>query len=506
MPNITEFVDVSISVQGKVLQGFNFGSLIGVFTQDVDLNRQSGPYETIEDLEAAGFTAAAAPEVHYWATSVFSQSPSINSVTVGRRVPSTGGDAMQVWQFDASGPTYVDQTDEFNSSAVADWDIFPAVDAIGDAAIFMAPEPFSKLTLDSTGGTAGTVGVVAWEYWDGSAWTALTGVVDGTSSFTAAVSAGQVVSWTLPVNMAPVVINGSTLGYAVRARITTVYTINPVYDSGTLGGDASWDATMTAIQSANPNGFYFVNIESRVKADILAVAAWVTARSQDYFFNAQSSDSDFLNGVASNVGEELQTSGYKKVALWYHATDSGSADGYLDGAVSSRCGAFDLDAPAGVGVWAFKSLEGVTLDTITTAQSNAIYGVNGNMYALTETVVFTSKGTTAYGAPYFIDVATTLAWTKKRSQESILNSMVSTQTKIPYTNGGFNLIATAIQSPQDTGVSAGHYSPDILPTISYLKIKDIPVADKQARIARFQATFVFAGAIQKVVLTIAASF
>lgn len=140
----------------------------------------------------------------------------------------------QVWQVVAVGPTFVDETADANSATAADWQIFPASEAVADYVAIGFRKPFKKVTFDSTGGTAGTVGVVVWEYWNG-AWVALTGVTDGTTGFTAALGANQNLTFTVPTDWVTQSLNGSPLLYYIRARVTTVYTINPVYSSGVIG-------------------------------------------------------------------------------------------------------------------------------------------------------------------------------------------------------------------------------------------------------------------------------
>ena len=141
----------------------------------------------------------------------------------------------QAWQVVAAGPTFVDETADANSATAADWQIFPAAEVTTDYAAIGFRQQFKKVTFDSTGGTAGTVGVVVWEYWNGSAWAALAGVTDGTTGFTAAVGAGQNLTFTVPTDWAATSLGGSASLYYIRARITTVYTVNPVYTQAVIG-------------------------------------------------------------------------------------------------------------------------------------------------------------------------------------------------------------------------------------------------------------------------------
>ena len=75
---ISEFVDVTVALTGALADKFAFGTLIGIFDHSVTANRQDGPFADLLELEAAGFTILVEPEVHAWATAVFSQDDGID--------------------------------------------------------------------------------------------------------------------------------------------------------------------------------------------------------------------------------------------------------------------------------------------------------------------------------------------------------------------------------------------------------------------------------------------
>lgn len=174
----------------------------------------SGTWNTVGILHTAAFPAGGAV-VDVWASG---------------GVPFT-----KVWVADVSGgPSYADETTDAGDTGSGDVTLLPAteeddIDWVG----FGHTDRFTEMSFSSIGGTAGTDGVVTWEYWNGSAWAALTGVTDGTTSFKAALSHGQRVTFTQPTDWTAVQINGAGgLLYYVRARVTTVYTVNPVYSHG----------------------------------------------------------------------------------------------------------------------------------------------------------------------------------------------------------------------------------------------------------------------------------
>jgi hypothetical protein len=114
------------------------------------------------------------------------------------------------------GGAFTDETDEANNATTNDMTLMPASPVVGDAYIFGHHEQFGQLKLDIT--TLGTGGTITWEYWNG-AWTALSGVTDGTNSF--ANSGINIVSWTIPGDWATSTINGQGPFFYMRARFSS---------------------------------------------------------------------------------------------------------------------------------------------------------------------------------------------------------------------------------------------------------------------------------------------
>jgi len=154
---------------------------------------------------------------------------------------------------------------------------------------------------------------------------------------------------------------------------------------------------------------------------------------------------------------------------------------------------------------AFRGLEGITYDAVTTAQANAIWDANGNLYGRNEGLSFTSKGTTAYGTPYFIDIQTTIDWIKMRLEEDIIALFVA-QNVVPYTDGGINQVVAVVKNRLDQGVTFGHFSPDAEPEVVAPLAANISSAIKQTRVLTLTASATFAGGVQKLDLTLSVNF
>ena len=149
--------------------------------------------------------------------------------------------ADQVWQVDdtPADNAFVDETTDFNSAATGDVLPFPATEATGDYFAVGMAAPFSGLRIVIS--TAGTVGTATWEYWNG-AWTALGNVVDDTAGFTAAPGT-QHVTWDTPTDSVARSLGGESVArHYVRARVTGLYTVNPILSQGFVGGPVATTA------------------------------------------------------------------------------------------------------------------------------------------------------------------------------------------------------------------------------------------------------------------------
>lgn len=157
---------------------------------------------------------------------------SITSPTVAVADIRASDSFDQVWQADdtPADNAFVDETADANSVTDADFVPFPATEAIGDYAAFGLVSKFAQISFDYANGTAGVGGSVTWQYWNGTAWASLGGVIDNTAGFTAAAADGLTATWTIPTDWAKRSINSSASLYYVRARVAGTYSTNPVLD------------------------------------------------------------------------------------------------------------------------------------------------------------------------------------------------------------------------------------------------------------------------------------
>lgn len=117
------------------------------------------------------------------------------------------------------GGVQTDETTEANSTTSDDMTLTPTTPATGDAYYWGHSEEPEGLKINVSNASSDASQTITWEYWNG-AWTALTGVTDGTNSFQ---NAGlNKVTWTQPGDWATSTENGQGPYYYFRGRVSAV--------------------------------------------------------------------------------------------------------------------------------------------------------------------------------------------------------------------------------------------------------------------------------------------
>jgi hypothetical protein len=117
------------------------------------------------------------------------------------------------------GGVFTDETTDANDAGQNDIVLIPASPAVNDAFYVGYSFRFTEILLRIDTQNA-TDGAVTWEYYNGSAWAALSNVNDNTNSFKNPSSSSFVV-FDLPWDWAKTTVNGQGPFYYVRARVTT---------------------------------------------------------------------------------------------------------------------------------------------------------------------------------------------------------------------------------------------------------------------------------------------
>ena len=149
------------------------------------------------------------------------------------------------------GGSMVNETTPWSEGTADDVEVLPAVPVAEDACYFgHTSAVFKSVSMNITTQGVGTW-TITWEYWNGTAYAALTGVTDNTSGFTATTGV-KTVDFTVPADWVKNTVSG-ILDYWIRARVSafTSVTTAPQVGSGHVIMDvAAWNDDLTDFTDA----------------------------------------------------------------------------------------------------------------------------------------------------------------------------------------------------------------------------------------------------------------
>lgn len=166
------------------------------------------------------------------------------------------------------GGAFTDETTDANDAGADDVVLVPASPVNNDAFYLGYAYRFTEVQVNTS--TVATDGTVTWEYWNGTAWTALTSVSDDTSSFKT--SGLKSVTWALPWNWAKNTVNSQGPYYYVRARVSSAGTSTALGQQCFIGvGPVDVDEVIRGLYAWRPlDGVPHLFIGTPTKAFIAA--------------------------------------------------------------------------------------------------------------------------------------------------------------------------------------------------------------------------------------------
>lgn len=250
------------------------------------------------------------------------------------------------------------------------------------------------------------------------------------------------------------------------------------------------------------NAWYGLVLADRTEATILDVASSVDSNGTKIFFNA-SDDADIIDVTLASDSTSLpavaKAAAYERAAMMYHSlADTESLDAGLMGVIFPK--------NPGSYTAKFKTVSGVTVDSLTTTQETNALAKYAGVYTEIGGRNMFQEGRVAEGE--WIDTIIFIDWLKSRLKEAIF-AVLANNDKVPYDDGGIAAIVGAmtevfeqgiryggITSPvynATTGVQTGGY------VITVPKAADIASASKNARaLPDIEFTAYLAGAIHAV--------
>ena len=288
--------------------------------------------------------------------------------------------------------------------------------------------------------------------------------------------------------------DGWTSSDAVYKIANAIFSQNPSVNKIVVGrkdsGDASIDAALNAIANEN-NDWYGVVVDQAMVANFADVASWVeTAKKFAIFWITDVNAYDASK--ATDLASVLKLANRNRSAVVWHATPTGGAD-YPDAAWMGEGFPYE----PGTSTWAYKTLNGVTPDTLLASQETALKGKNCNYYTTVGGVSITQEGKVASGE--YIDIIIGTDWIEARLREAVYSALVNNR-KIPYDDTGIAMIEGLVKGVLNEAASKGILQADSI-AVTVPKYADIPQADKLARkLPDVKFSALYQGAIHSVTI------
>jgi hypothetical protein len=137
------------------------------------------------------------------------------------------GDRIKAAMLDDGG-VFTDYSSAANNDTANDVYPVAATPAVNDAFYFVSLYPFTKI-MPKIGTKGVGVWTIAWEYYNGAAWVAVSNLKDTTVGFCPTAIGEKIVEFSYPMDWASVTVNSIT-GYMIRARVSayTSITTRPI--------------------------------------------------------------------------------------------------------------------------------------------------------------------------------------------------------------------------------------------------------------------------------------
>lgn len=288
--------------------------------------------------------------------------------------------------------------------------------------------------------------------------------------------------------------DGWTSSDAVYKIANAIFSQNPSVNKIVVGrkdsNDATIDAALNAIANEN-NDWYGIVVDQALVSSFADVASWVeTAKKFAIFWITDVNAYD--PSKSTDLASVLKLANRNRSAVVWHATPAGGAD-YPDAAWMGEGFPYE----PGTSTWAYKTLNGVTPDTLLASQETALKNKNCNYYMTVGGVSITQEGKVASGE--YIDIIIGTDWIEARLREAVYSALVNNR-KIPYDDTGIAMIEGLVKGVLNEAASKGILQADSI-AVTVPKYADIPQSDKLARkLPDVKFSALYQGAIHSVTI------
>ena len=216
-----------------------------------------------------------------------------------------------------------------------------------------------------------------------------------------------------------------------------------------------------AIMDNLSTNWYFLNFATAnnntdiADSDNLAIAAYIEADANNlHEYGITSQETAALSTTdTTSIGYQLKQLAYTRTFYQYSSSSPYAVASLIGRFITVN---FNGNATTITGMW--KQEPGVTPESLTVSQYNALVANNWNFYTtFTNNTMIIVGGITASGI--FIDSIYNADWLANYIQTNVYNLLYSSPTKVPQTDAGNGLISNQIEASCAQGVANGYLAP-----------------------------------------------
>lgn len=261
----------------------------------------------------------------------------------------------------------------------------------------------------------------------------------------------------------------ATAGAGELLNVTEWSTNLQLQDITTDPGGSTGLANDLAAILAFDNDWYGLVLDSNSEAEVNIAAAFVESNKKLFVPNSSDWGCEDV-ATTTDIMSDVKAAAYARTAVLYSRAELLSYSG-------AAWMAKQFTQAPGSDTWKFKTLAGVTVDTLSAAARASVLSKNGNVYTATSGVNITEEGKSGSGE--WLDVTRAVDWLRARMQFLVFSALVN-NSKIPYTDAGVDLIGLLLKQALDEAVDVGMLAPGTT-SVTFPKVAAIASADRAAR-------------------------
>jgi len=246
--------------------------------------------------------------------------------------------------------------------------------------------------------------------------------------------------------------------------------------AGTSAADLAADLAAIAVYEVavgSAVSWFGFSIDRGSEAEVKAAALWTEASKK--IFAARSSDSGIASSSSTDLASDLVALAYKRTVCLY---DQADLAGFIDAAALGLM----LAKQPGSATWTFKTLAGVAVSRVNSAEENFVLAKNWSSYTRVAALNILYEGKTPSGG--FIDATISISFTEARLQEAIYGLLYSLDV-VPYTQQGIDMVVASAHKILDDATSPKRPNPIFNPKpralVEAILESGVTIADKATR-------------------------